>query len=70
MLETLGHTVHIAWDGSQAIEKLFDANGNPILSESDSGAWSPQREGSLRYDVIFMDCNMPVRPTLTRRDCR
>lgn len=35
MLETLGHTVDVAWDGSECIEQLFDANGKPLCLEGD-----------------------------------
>ena len=54
MLETLGHNVTAAWDGSECIECLFDPNGKPLL---DANGEPPERLG---YDLIFMDCNMPV----------
>ena len=52
MLQRMGHSVTVAWDGSECIEKLFDSNGNPVLSE--------RAPGRLLHDLIFMDCNMPV----------
>ena len=52
MLIKMGHSVEIAWDGSECLERLFDANGQPMLS--------PVRPDRLAYDLIFMDCNMPV----------
>ena len=54
MLETLGHSVTVAWDGSECVERLFDSNGKPLL---DQNGEVPERLG---YDIIFMDCNMPV----------
>ena len=54
MLTQMGHSVECAWNGSEAIELLFDPNGKPIKDpECQSGI-------SFSYDLIFMDCNMPV----------
>ena len=52
MLQSMGHTVDIVWDGSECLECLFDSGGQPMLH--------PQIPNRLKYDVIFMDCNMPV----------
>ena len=54
MLTQMGHNVECAWNGSEAIELLFDPNGKPIKDpEIQSGI-------SFSFDLIFMDCNMPV----------
>jgi PAS domain S-box-containing protein len=52
MLQSMGHTVDIVWDGSECLDCLFDSGGQPMLH-----AQFPSR---LKYDLIFMDCNMPV----------
>ena len=63
MLEKMGHDVTLSWNGSECVEKLFDTNGNPMLAspasdaDGDAAAGAPARLG---YDIIFMDCNMPV----------
>ena len=54
MLTQMGHNVECAWNGSEAIELLFDPNGKPIKDpEITSGI-------SFSFDLVFMDCNMPV----------
>jgi len=54
MLTQMGHNVECAWNGSEAIELLFDPDGKPIKDpEIQSGI-------SFSFDLIFMDCNMPV----------
>jgi len=58
MLQQLGHNVTMAWNGSECLEMLFDANGNAVPAQK-TRALSPPRN-RLLYDVIFMDCNMPI----------
>ena len=64
MLQTLGHTVVLAWDGSECIEKLFDANGN-VAVDPTTGE-SPERLG---YDLIFMGASPRVQPA-PRAHCK
>ncbi|XP_051230405.1 probable histidine kinase 2 [Lolium perenne] len=54
MLSTLGATVVVAADGSEAVAMFINALG--IASD---GVASEERV-ALPYDVIFMDCQMPV----------
>ncbi|KAM0929571.1 hypothetical protein ACQ4PT_001608 [Festuca glaucescens] len=54
MLSTLGATVVVAADGSEAVEMFINA-----LEIASGGAASEERV-ALPYDVIFMDCQMPV----------
>ena len=55
MLEKMGHDVTEAWNVSEALERLFEPSGNLIASKQ------VIREGRpLGFDLIFMDCNMPV----------
>ena len=49
MLEKMGHQVTEAWNGSECLELLFDSSGKPLTSGE-----------RLGFDIIFMDCNMPV----------
>ena len=56
MLQNMGHSVEISWDGSECLERLFDANGKPRHAE---GAAAAGYSG-LAYDLILMDCNMPI----------
>ena len=41
--------------GVPALEKLFQPNGNLVATKADSKRGRP-----LGFDLIFMDCNMPV----------
>jgi len=54
MLTQMGHNVECAWNGSEAIELLFDADGAPIKDPESQGGIS------FSFDLVFMDCNMPV----------
>ncbi|KAM0909804.1 hypothetical protein ACQ4PT_014593 [Festuca glaucescens] len=54
MLSTLGATVVVAVDGSEAVAMFINA-----LEIASGGAFSEERL-VLPYDVIFMDCQMPV----------
>lgn len=73
MLESMGHTVELAWNGSECVERLFDSRGNVINAGADaaSAANYPSnadakdsateaRTDTLPYDIILLDCNMPV----------
>ena len=51
MLQKMGHSVTVAWNGSECLEQLFDSDGRVIPGPR------PKR---LCFDLIFMDCNMPV----------
>ena len=55
MLEKMGHVVTEVWNGSEALERLFEPSGNLIASKQDMKEGRP-----LGFNVIFMDCNMPV----------
>jgi CheY-like chemotaxis protein len=52
MLSTLGATVVVAADGSEAVAMFINA-----LEIASSGAASEERV-ALPYDVIFMDCQV------------
>ncbi|XP_047078851.1 probable histidine kinase 2 [Lolium rigidum] len=54
MLSTLGATVMVAADGSEAVAMFINA------LEIASGGASSEERLVLPYDVIFMDCQMPV----------
>ncbi|KAK1680386.1 hypothetical protein QYE76_041234 [Lolium multiflorum] len=54
MLSTLGATVVVAADGSEAVAMFIHA------LEIASGGVSSEEWVALPYDVIFMDCQMPV----------
>ena len=51
MLQKMGHSVTVAWNGSECLEQLFDSDGRVIPGPR------PKR---LCFDLIFMDCNMPI----------
>ena len=55
MLETLGHSVSVAWDGSECIERLFDANGKPLR---DAKGETPER---LPYRCVMTITLWPRR---------
>ncbi|KAM0930817.1 hypothetical protein ACQ4PT_000722 [Festuca glaucescens] len=54
MLSTLGATVVVAADGSEAVAMVINA------LEIASGGSASEEHVALPYDVIFMDCQMPV----------
>jgi CheY-like chemotaxis protein len=49
MLESLGHSCESAYHGEEALKKLNDRKLNRC-----------GEEGSGTYELIFMDCNMPI----------
>uniref|UniRef100_A0ACD5XNF7 Uncharacterized protein n=1 Tax=Avena sativa TaxID=4498 RepID=A0ACD5XNF7_AVESA len=60
MLSTLGAAVEIAGDGTQALAMLTKALETAAASAGATSEGSQADAVALPYDVIFMDCQMPV----------